>query len=903
MYDSEGFFVLLGFLFLFFFLAALILPWINRRRIRTLRKEINVLHQQMQGLFALLETHRISIPASLSTPVKAESWDEYYQSPAPVTPPISETGAIKPPEPVPPEPVLTARATEPSHPLDSAPAGGINFEQHFGAKLPVWIGGVALALAGFFLVKYSIETGLLSPAVRVVLGLALGIALLGAGDWIRSQPRFSNGPRIAQALSGAGIANLYFCLFAATSLYHLMPPFIGFAAMAGVTAAAVLLSLRHGMPIALLGLIGGFLTPAMVGSSDPNAPLLFIYLYFVFTGLMVVVRRQRWWILSLPAVAGALLWVLFWIFSGEMTPADTIWLGLFLLAVSGTVVMSSRDEEQSQGDPVKIFKLNSILNYLSLGGALVLMGLLASQSGFGLLEWGLFGLLAIGGVALAYFNQRLYGLVPWLSMAVNAVMLAGWHDYDAHFYALILGVFAAFYSTSGYALQAHSKRPLLWAGLTAAALIGYYMLGYFRLRDDLYFPGLPMFWGMLALGIAGFAVYASSRIMQLVPETHADKQRLLAIYASLATAFLSIAFTIELDREFLSVAMAAQLAAVAWISTRIDIRALRLIAGALAVVFGFVLLPQILLLVQLTVYSLTETRLYLQPRVPMVSWPLFQLGLPALLFLIASVFLRQGKDGRLVQALEGSAVALIGVMGYYLMRHAFHTDENVLFVKAGFFERGIITDAIFLYGIACLWAGRTHDRSAILYGGFALSAVAAFRSVYFDLILYNPLWALQDVGVLPVFNALLTSYGVPAACAWQVAQEMKRARFNHILLRGAYAFVLLMGFVYISMSVRQLFHGHYLSLPSASNAEIYSYSAAWLLFGLALLFFGTLRRDKMIRIASLVVMIVTVGKVFLYDASELTDLYRVFSFFGLGLSLLGLSWFYTRFVFTRGGDR
>ena len=71
-----------------------------------------------------------------------------------------------------------------------------------------------------------------------------------------------------------------------------------------------------------------------------------------------------------------------------------------------------------------------------------------------------------------------------------------------------------------------------------------------------------------------------------------------------------------------------------------------------------------------------------------------------------------------------------------------------------------------------------------------------------------------------------------------------------------------------------------------------------LVFGIGLLILGTLRKDKMIRIASLLLMILTVGKVFLYDASELEGLYRVFSFLGLGLSLLGLSWFYTKFVFS-----
>ncbi len=39
------------------------------------------------------------------------------------------------------------------------------------------------------------------------------------------------------------------------------------------------------------------------------------------------------------------------------------------------------------------------------------------------------------------------------------------------------------------------------------------------------------------------------------------------------------------------------------------------------------------------------------------------------------------------------------------------------------------------------------------------------------------------------------------------------------------------------------------------------------------------------------------GKVFLYDMAELRDFYRVFSFLGLGLSLLFIAWLYQRFVF------
>jgi uncharacterized membrane protein len=134
------------------------------------------------------------------------------------------------------------------------------------------------------------------------------------------------------------------------------------------------------------------------------------------------------------------------------------------------------------------------------------------------------------------------------------------------------------------------------------------------------------------------------------------------------------------------------------------------------------------------------------------------------------------------------------------------------------------------------------------------------------------------------------------AWTWATAREM-RPLGRVEWMPFANAFLLVLGFVLISFEVRQWFHGAVLNVGSTGNAEIYSYSVAWLLYGIGLLLYGTVRADRAVRVGSLGVMILTVGKVFLYDASELTGLFRVFSFFGLGLSLLGLSWFYTRYVF------
>jgi len=867
--------------------VSMVLPWIQRGKIEFLTDEVKRLGSQVAWLTNLIKERGIDVVKPQETNIPPE--------PQAIKTPALEEEKIESPIFVKTEEFIET----PKKPK-------INFEQQFGARLPVWVGGIALALAGLFMVKYSIETGLLSPTVRLVLGGMFGIVLLYAGNWVFGKNNISNGTRIAQALSGAGLADLFACLFAATSLYHLIPVFAGFAGMAAVTALAVTLSLRHGPPIALLGLVGGFLTPALVGSSEPNAPLLFVYLYFVLAGLFTVIRKQNWWLLSIPTVVGAFLWIIIWL-ANSYRPADGIWLGLFLLAVSATIAITSKkamEDGKLDSELLDSLKLSSALNYLAMGGAVVLMGFVAAESDFGLIEWGLFGLLTMGGIALAYFNQKLYEFVPWLSMAVNMVMLATWHGGDNFTLALILLSFALLYMASSYFIMWKAPGPVSWAALAGVSSLGYYLLGYYELHGWLavqlassenWLAAMPL-WGMLAFILSSLAISVVKQIMERFNDDGETKQKLLAIFAIAATAFLSIGLTIELKHEFLSVVFAAEMLAISWISTRINIKALRYIVGLLGIAFTILLIPQALLLVQLTAYSLVEAKLYLQEGVPIVNWPLFQLGLPALMFIGSTIFLRKEKDDRLINALEISAIALLGVMGYYLTRNAFHIGENVLFSKAGFTERGVITNILFIYGLSCFWVGRIFARRSVSLSGLALSAIALFRIGYFDLFIHNPIWSHQLVGSLPILNALLLPYGLPIA--WLILANKELPGIGKgSYLRYTNPLTLLLAFMLLSLNVRQIYHSEYLDSGITSNAEIYTYSAVWLIMGIALLFFGTLRQDKTLRIASLAIMILTVGKVFLYDASELTGLFRVFSFLGLGLSLLALSWFYTRFVF------
>ena len=82
------------------------------------------------------------------------------------------------------------RRRPPPPPEPAEPAK--SFEERFGASWVVWIGGLALALGGIFLVQYSIEAGLIGPGVRVFLGGLLAAGLIAAGEWTRRR-EFSIG--------------------------------------------------------------------------------------------------------------------------------------------------------------------------------------------------------------------------------------------------------------------------------------------------------------------------------------------------------------------------------------------------------------------------------------------------------------------------------------------------------------------------------------------------------------------------------------------------------------------------------------------------------------------------------------------------------------------------------------
>ena len=187
-------------------------------------------------------------------------------------------------------------------------------------------------------------------------------------------------------------------------------------------------------------------------------------------------------------------------------------------------------------------------------------------------------------------------------------------------------------------------------------------------------------------------------------------------------------------------------------------------------------------------------------------------------------------------------------------------------------------------------------RPVVVWGRRVLAGAALVQALALQVLLFNPLWRVVEVGEVPLLNLLLPAYALPAVlAAWYGRRETRAWLAVASSVTG-----LVLAFVYVTLAVRQCFHGSRLDQGAASNAEWFSYSAAWLGFAAALLAAGILRRSTALRWASLVIVMATIGKVFLFDTADLEGLWRVASFLGLGLSLVAIGFIYQRLVFPIG---
>jgi uncharacterized membrane protein len=237
-----------------------------------------------------------------------------------------------------------------------------DLEQLIGGSLLNWVGIIAVTLAVGFFLKYAFENEWIGPAGRVLLGGAAGCGILAFAERLRA--RGYNA--YAYVLSGGGILILYLTVYAARVFYDLVGVLPAFLLMIAVTTTAVLLAARyHAYAIAVLGLIGGFMTPVMLSTGVDNQLGLFSYIALLNSGVLALAYFKRWRSLNHLAFIATILmfagWSLRWYDETKLWPT-LFFLTLFFLMFNALGVIYNVIKQR----PARWFDISLIITNATL---------------------------------------------------------------------------------------------------------------------------------------------------------------------------------------------------------------------------------------------------------------------------------------------------------------------------------------------------------------------------------------------------------------------------------------------------------------------------------------------------------------------------------------------------------
>jgi uncharacterized membrane protein len=870
---------------------------------------------------------------------------------------VEETIAIEEVPTQPPPDETLPETEEPERP-------SLNFEELFGRRLPIWAGGVTLAVAGFLIVKYSIDAGLLSPIVRVILGLLFGTGLIIAAEAALRGDLIVRDARVRQSLAGAGIATLYATILVAANVYHLIGPLTAFGGMALVTLLAGGLSLRFGAPSAVLGLVGGLAAPALVGSGPPDVPLLASYLALTVGGLCALSRDQRWLWLGASALIGGFGWGLALLAGGALDASESISLGLFIILLGVAF-------------PLLLLAESGTLIRLAAGlVGCAQMAALVAVGGFAPLHWALFGLISI---AMIWLSRREPGLqhLPSAGLAIALFLAGAWTSPTEGMLAIVLAGILIIYGSpallrlwsenGGIAEAAHVAAiaavilllPMLHfylssdiddyvfallALLGTAISAGAAALGWRSpaRKDDARFPllvatacALLIAAGALALphwAIAPWSALVAGGLLLFARVAGDPRLEPCAWGFAAVTGFLLLSGLKqeEFNRAVGTAALPDVASAVRWIvpaaiallfAQRAQSAHSRAIGQPFAVLLFYaaaaqLIPPSILPLVPALLLALLGSLVRPAPIpaliasfalvllwavIPLTEWlypamaslygePFLSGSLPSLIDTVSRLLIpaiaiaaavRRAELSLLARVFAITSGAILGIVAaHILFKHLLVIDSLPRFIALGMPERTLWEFAL---AAAAVVAWRLGSRWAAL----VLAAASLAHFAGYTLLLHNPLWSAQSVGIW-----LIPAYGI----AFAILHFAGRAELPPALDRARdWGKILLIPLLAISL-LRQMFAGSLLTASPVGSVEDIFRSVLGALIAIGYLQWGIRVNKRDWRIASLILMLGTVAKVFLFDARGLDGLARVASFAALGFSLIGLGWLYSRYL-------
>ena len=793
------------------------------------------------------------------------------------------------------------------------------FEQRIGGSWTVWVGGLALALGALLLVRYTIEQGYFGPPMRIALGAILSASMVGLGDWLRRTQQTIKidafpDANIPAVLTAAGTVGAFGTVFAAHALYGFVGAPAAFVLLGAIALAALAAAAVHGPALAGLGLAGSFVTPVLVTSDNASPWPVVMFLAVVAAAAYRLAFRKQWNWLAAAAAGGGALWSLVFAFasaSGEVHTSAAmahtllqLWLGIYMLAVlrDGTPADAARDEVAKVA--LAAFAVVAVLILMGTNGlslAYVIFAALVIATLSCTMLWAAplapaalyAGFVALGALAVwpreggRFTHSRVNEVLPdlsaleWLGQPVATWLFVLF---------AVLACAAVFIPAVMRLWRTKAMEPsaaavvLIAACVTPLAALVIAGARVAHLQPSLMF-------GLAGLALAGLFA-AVMRACEAEAKSDASPVLELATgaFSVAAIAAVSLALMFVLSRGPLTVALALTAYAAAVVSSQRHIALLRPAVAAI----GFTVLA----------------RVVHDPRImgadvgtmPVFNWLLLGYGVPALAFYGAARQLAPGGTGLSQRVCEALGIVFAALLAFFEIRHGLNHGD-VLAARSDHVEQGLLALTGFLFSYALMRSGVSTANPVFRFASYCFGVVSAAVAMVSLGLVHNPAFVPEPVSGMVPLSSLVLGYLLPAAGAAAVTRAA-RTRWPIEAVWVAAACTLSLLFAYVTLEVRHAFQGPYLSVMRPSTgAEVWAYSAVWLLLGIALLAYGMLRGAADVRLASAIIVVAAVLKVFLFDLAGVEGFWRALSFIGLGVVLLGIGLVYQRVLAApRQGD-
>jgi len=766
----------------------------------------------------------------------------------------------------------------PSHDIlekdsDLSGKAAINWAELIQQYWMVLLGGICLVFAGIFLVRYSIENGMLGPTARIVLGLLFGAVLIVAGEKLRRSGRLEAGVHAACVASGSLI--IYSALLVSFDMYHLIPAQVAFVCMAIMSAFSMLLALKHGPLMAGMGLLGAYLVPILVSTGSNNIEAALLYSFIVTCSSLwlqrYIYRDWIWW----GTWVGAVGW---FILSLDLPDVAQGVRALYLAAIAYASVALSFAGLKLREIDAEMFAGRNVLEQITVvfSALTVSVILLLHTESLNELSYPAIALLPIVAALVVRNNLPLLRLLPIITLLPIIVELfsmeISFNDWKVTIepmaeslhsaYITMLVLVTVTFTGIGGKEFFNGRHQGYWASFILFMPLVAIVLVYLRISDMQ--DGLS--WALPTFVIS--SIYAYLLTVWCRMKRSVEVEAAIAIASQSAVA---IACFFALSEVTLTLVLAVQLIGLAYIDRKIHVAVLPIIMKVMLV--------------------LVIVRLTFNPWVALYDVSSLTLLLTYIGCLASCVVASKEVHGRpeLIVWLHSASAHLLVLTLAVFTRYMLYSG-NIFAKEFTLTEVSIYVCSWAAIGIIYEWKSRNLEGFEQWYRGLAMLHIfmAAGLYVFYNMLQHNPLWSSESVGSTPIFNVLLIGYGIPVVLAVIIYKRIS-------CLKRVAGFVSVVGlYMFVTLEIRHLWNdGIMLNVP-VKDGELYTYSLVWLLLSVSIMIYGAYKNSSDAKKVGVVALLAVVAKAFFWDMRDLDGLWRVVSFLGLGLSLLGIAYLFNK---------